>query len=113
MKKKIVTMLTAVALVFSLSGTAWAEATSEPTPIPMPTPDPSLVYSEDLNGADGTITDAQSMLNGVYDNLPELSGGVLGFMGATVQLMPSWFVAAICLSMILSAFIIFLRFLWQ
>lgn len=87
--------------------------TASPAPTARPTLPPYAVNPDDLDGADGAINDAQTMLDGVYDNLPELSGGVLGFMGATVQLLPDWFVAVICLDLILAVFIIFLRFLWQ
>lgn len=73
----------------------------------------TVVIPDEMDGADGTISDAQTIINGIYKNLPELSGGVIGFMGATVQLLPDWFVAAVCLSLALSTVLIFLRFLWQ
>lgn len=93
--------------------TVTPEPTATPSPTPSPTPNPYAVDPEDLNGAGTTISDAESLLDSIYDNLPELNSGVLGFMAATMQLVPTWFVAAITLSLILSAFVIFLRFLWQ
>lgn len=113
MKKKLITLLAVAVMAFSLSGTAWAVSDTASSAVPTPTPDPALVYADDLEGADGTISDAQGMLDGIYDILPELNSGVLGFMAATVQLLPDWFTAAFSLSLIFSIFVIFLRFLWQ
>lgn len=71
-------------------------------------PDPS-----DLDGSEVIIQDAAGLLDSVFDYLPSLNTGVLGFMAATTQLLPDWFVTSITISLILSIFIIFLRFLWQ
>ena len=117
MKKRILAMLAAAIMCFSLAAPAFAtsaEATPAPTLAPTPTPDPRLVYEEDLEGADGTISDAQGMLDGIYDNLPELNGGVVGFMGVLIRnVLPTCFISVFTVWMILRAFSVFLRFLWQ
>lgn len=94
-----------------------AGPTAAPTPIPTPkptaTPHPHKIDREDLDGADHVLDQGRDTLNDVYDYMPEIGSGVIGFMGACVQLLPPWFVGCICLSLILSLFIIFVRFLWQ
>lgn len=93
------------------SSAASSTETVEPTATPEPTP--QAVGREDLDGADDIINDAGDALDSVYDYLPDLSPGVLSFMGAVAELLPSWFVLAFCLWLVFCIVLLLLRFLWN
>lgn len=93
------------------SSAASSTETVEPTATPEPTP--QAVGREDLDGADDIINDAGDALDAVYDLLPDLRPGVLGFMRGLNSVYPWWFTTAFVLWLTLTIFMVFLRFLWR
>ena len=76
--------------------------------------DPSVsIPTQSMDGADDLVNDAVGALDGVYENLPDLEPGVLGFLSGVVGLFPSWFVVAVCLSLTFSIVTLLLKFLWS
>lgn len=95
---------------YSTTTTTWYTVTSGQTTI---TVQPAAVDSNDLDGAEDIVNDAGDALDGIYDYLPELSPGVAAFMAAVSASFPSWFTAAIAVSLTLSLCVILVRFLWS
>lgn len=93
--------------------TATPEPTMTPAPTATPTSYPHGVGREDLDGAETVINDAQGLLDGVYDVLPHLNPGVVGFMGALNTVYPWWFNVAFGLGLTLSIVIVMVKFMWK
>ena len=70
------------------------------------------VAPERWEDAHGVVEDAAGTLDGVYDNLPELNPGFLGFLTQFVGWIPSWFWMALLFYLISNIYFICLKFLW-
>lgn len=96
-----------------VTATPEPESTITPEPTATPTPYPHGVGREDLEGTETVLDDAQGLLDTIYDILPKLSPGVLGFMGGLNTVYPWWFNVAFGLGLTLGIALILVRFMWK
>lgn len=112
--KRFFCMLAVLAVMFTAAVPVFADDASSSASSSAASSAAGVGRSSVMDGAQGVLGDANSAINGIYDNLPEQSGGLLDFIIACQStLWPAWFIWAICASLIFTIVNMFLRFLWS